>query len=608
MELPSRQLGHGGRGTEGRILGFLSSTRPRSFNVIVDTGSADLIVGATSCTTCKNSGPLWDNTASSTSVNISTASTSITFGSGSAKGFKFTDTISLGPYSQPRTTFLPLTEVSEGLIPSPVSGILGLAFGSISVTGGTPFWQSIVTSGQATTPVVAFWLSRFIGSGSKEQTGGSFTLGGTNSSLYSGEIEFLPLTGTANSFWSLDVSSITAQGKAVTLSATKTAAVDTGTTVIAGPSADVKAIWAAIPGSALDTVSGFYQFPCATSVTVTISFGGRSWPINSADLNLGTTSSGQCIGGIIPLQTATGTGSPAWIIGTTFLKNVYSVFRQNPAAIGFAQLSTLAGGAGTPNDSTQGPSSAGAPSLTGTADGSGPTTTGDGTPNSPPSSHGKSKVGPIVGGVIGGLALIGFAILALLLYRRRRQRNSNIHSEEPAAIPTAATRTPLSFVVDDPEKAAEPSTTSHPSSPPPLRSISTMKREQNAAVHHYGDAHTTPDVLLRTQKGLYLLPGSASRPDARRSGASSSTSTPPPLATQSEQETSAAQTSQTEERLKSSSPLSARPPGAASPDFPSAAGATDPAILEELQSLRDEVRRLAAQQEGSSAPPSYDNH
>jgi cathepsin D len=37
----------------------------------------------------------------------------------------------------------------------------------------------------------------------------------------------------------------------------------------------------------------------------------------------------------------TGTSNgPGWIIGDTFLKNVYTVFRANPASVGFAALAT----------------------------------------------------------------------------------------------------------------------------------------------------------------------------------------------------------------------------------------------------------------------------
>jgi len=81
-----------------------------------------------------------------------------------------------------------------------------------------------------------------------------------------------------------------------------------------------------------------------------MAFGGKSWPINSRDMNLGPVSSGSsiCVGGIFDLNSGSdvgeGGGNPTWVVGATFLKNVYSVFRSQPAAIGFAELSEVAGG------------------------------------------------------------------------------------------------------------------------------------------------------------------------------------------------------------------------------------------------------------------------
>jgi len=49
----------------------------------------------------------------------------------------------------------------------------------------------------------------------------------------------------------------------------------------------------------------------------------------------------QCVGALFSLDTSGGNG-PAWIVGDTFLKNVYSVFRYSPASVGFASLSVAA--------------------------------------------------------------------------------------------------------------------------------------------------------------------------------------------------------------------------------------------------------------------------
>ena len=67
-------------------------------------------------------------------------------------------------------------------------------------------------------------------------------------------------------------------------------------------------------------------------------------------MNFGPISNGSsiCAGAIFDLSTGSniseGGGNPNWIVGDTFLKNVYSVFRSQPAAIGFAELSKAAGG------------------------------------------------------------------------------------------------------------------------------------------------------------------------------------------------------------------------------------------------------------------------
>lgn len=70
-------------------------------------------------------------------------------------------------------------------------------------------------------------------------------------------------------------------------------------------------------------------------------------------MNLGAvnTAGTYCLGGIFVLSEGSSVPSDSssltWVVGDTFLKNVYSVFRQTPAAVGFAALSTNAGGTGS---------------------------------------------------------------------------------------------------------------------------------------------------------------------------------------------------------------------------------------------------------------------
>jgi len=77
-----------------------------------------------------------------------------------------------------------------------------------------------------------------------------------------------------------------------------------------------------------------------------MAFGGRSWPIDARDMNFGPISTGSdtCLGGFFEFSpSSNATGNPNWVVGVAFLKNVYSVFRYQPASIGFAELSDTRG-------------------------------------------------------------------------------------------------------------------------------------------------------------------------------------------------------------------------------------------------------------------------
>jgi Eukaryotic aspartyl protease len=100
------------------------------------------------------------------------------------------------------------TSLTQNLIAAPASGLMGLAFSALSVTKSTPFWQSLSDGGQLTSTEFAFQLTRERGTSFVSDTGfgGTFTLGGTNSSLYSGNIEFLNMANSATpTYWLLNM-------------------------------------------------------------------------------------------------------------------------------------------------------------------------------------------------------------------------------------------------------------------------------------------------------------------------------------------------------------------------------------------------------------------
>ncbi|KAJ7504433.1 aspartic peptidase A1 [Mycena galericulata] len=313
-----------------------------SFDVILDTGSADLWVAGNTCTEGCSTVPTFDASTSSSFTNKSTPF-SVTYGSGAAAGSLGSDTVQMAGFSVSNQVFGVCDQVSNDLLTSPVSGLIGLAWQSIASSGATPFWETLASGNSWDSPVMAFQMTRFLNQSKAQdlEAGGSFTMGFVNSSLYSGNIEYIDMPTSTNSYWILPITAITVQGNSVTVaSGTESyAAIDTGTTLIGGPSDQIAEIYAQIPDSAPGTgnYEGYYTYPCTTNVVVTLSFGGSSWAISPADFELQDIGQGTCLGSFFVLTT--GNSAPAWIVGDTFLKNVYSVFRYNPPSVGFAALS-----------------------------------------------------------------------------------------------------------------------------------------------------------------------------------------------------------------------------------------------------------------------------
>ncbi|KAJ7694424.1 aspartic peptidase domain-containing protein [Mycena rosella] len=483
-------------------------TPSQTLAVLVSTSDAGLWVAQDACSDCTGSSSLYDSTASTTFFQFGSVITSISYSSGQqVSGTVVRDTVQLGPYTVASQVFCACHSLFSVVIemrPCPSVG-----------------------------PEMAFWLKR---GAQHESFGGAFTFGGTNSSWFQGDIEFLPLPSNGTGRWQLDVSGITVQGKVIEIaSGVALSTIDIGVVGIGGPVKDVEAIWAAVPGSTASTSSpGFYEYPCNTTVNITVSFGGKAWPINPADINLGPTSDGACLGAISVAGEGIGKDSEEnWVFGIAFLTNVYSVFRMTPPSIGFAQLSALAS-----DPSFNGSSGSGSSSTPATS----PTLAAQSTHTSAGSVPHRNTISPgvIVGIVLAGLAVI-FMSVGVWLYLRRRRRRTADELNHVRVFPNDETTADVLVSVQR---------------QPPMRGLSTMKREQVEFVRDFNNTRTATDDFVQTKDGVQLLPGRSPQTQADANGANIRRS------------------------------------------------ATDP-LLNELRSLRAEMRRLATERESPDAPPSY---
>ncbi|KAI0630205.1 protease [Trametes polyzona] len=300
-------------------------TPGKTFFIDFDTGSSDLWVPSNNCTTNCNGKDKYNPSSSSTSSRKS-GTFSIQYGDGSkVSGPVFTDTVSVAGITVKNQYFSSVNTLSAMFGNEALDGILGMAFPSLSNLRQSPFFNSAKSQGAVKNGVFAFKLAK---------SGSELYLGGTDTSLYTGSIEYHGVTGSG--FWQIANAKLSLGSKSV--QSNFQTIIDSGTTIIYGPPSQVANFYKSIPGSKVyDSKNGFYSFPCnSVPSNVAFSWGGKQWTISAANFNFGRVTSTLCIGAIAGQDL--GLGSNTWLLGDSFMKNVYSVFSFDQNAVGFATL------------------------------------------------------------------------------------------------------------------------------------------------------------------------------------------------------------------------------------------------------------------------------
>ncbi|CAO1638045.1 unnamed protein product [Parajaminaea phylloscopi] len=329
---------------------FQVGTPAQDLNLVLDTGSSDIWLAATNYTA----------SASSTFSNTS-SSFSITYGSGDVQGYMAKETFSIAGHTIANQPFAVGTQISSNLQDAQTAGICGLGFQDLSMAKSQPLWAA------AGENEFAFYLQRATATTTTISTGGGgggggtggpggygkrdsasdttyggvFTLGGTNSSLYQGEINWSNVI--SKTYWLITLGGVTVNQTAVDIGSTNKAAIDTGTTLIGGPDSIVADLYSRIEGaSAIAGADGYYQFPCSSKVTTTMTFGDQQYTISPQQFNVAQVdaSGTYCMGAFFSVGSSS-SSNLQWIVGDSFLSSVYSVFSNGDTArVGFAALAT----------------------------------------------------------------------------------------------------------------------------------------------------------------------------------------------------------------------------------------------------------------------------
>jgi cathepsin D len=261
---------------------------------------------------------------------------SIQYGSGACAGFLSKDTVTIGGLNVKSQTFGEATqEPGLSFVVAKFDGLLGFGYDSISVDHVTPVWYNILKQNLVSSPVFSFWLSQ----NPADSVGGELTLGGTDSSRYTGEFSYAPLT--AETYWQFEVADFQLDGASLGwCSDVKCQAIcDSGTSLIVGPKAHIDELNKKLGAQ---VVNGEGIFPDCSVISklpdVTIVINGASFVLKPTDYVLQVTSQGQteCLSGFDGLDLPAGLG-PQYIIGDVFIAAYTAVFDFGQSRVGWAK-------------------------------------------------------------------------------------------------------------------------------------------------------------------------------------------------------------------------------------------------------------------------------
>jgi len=327
---------------EANDIGYLATiqmgTPPRDFSILMDSGSADLWVGAENCVSeagggCGNHEFL--GAQSSSSFQDTQTPFSITYGSGAVSGNIVTDDISVAGLALPKHTFgVATTESVEFSDNStPFDGLMGLAQSTLSTQKTDTPIEALAKQGLVKAAITSYKISR-VADGAND---GEITFGDLDNTKFDPATLITVNNVNAQGFWEADMAAVTVDGTDLGLKG-RTAILDTGTTLIIAPAADAAAIHKNIQGAKSDGQGGF-TVPCQTKASVALTFGGTSFAIDPRDIAFQPLDpadpTGDCVSGIASGNIG---GAQEWLVGDVFLKNAYFSTNVDKNSLSLAKL------------------------------------------------------------------------------------------------------------------------------------------------------------------------------------------------------------------------------------------------------------------------------
>ncbi|XP_013109286.1 lysosomal aspartic protease [Stomoxys calcitrans] len=300
-------------------------TPPQKFIVMFDSGSSNLWVPSSHCwiwdIACKQHNQ-YNHDESSTYVKNG-EQISIQYGSGSMSGFLSQDDVTVAGLTIKNQVFAEaMNEPGNSFTNANFDGILGMAYQTLAEDDVVPPFYNMFSQGLVDADMFSFYLKR----DGSDTDGGEMILGGIDSSYYTGDITYVPVS--TQGYWQFTVTSGSIKGQNICDNCQAIA--DTGTSLIVCPADACETVNAEIGGT-YNEDDGSYYVDCSAIDTlpdVTFEIAGTTFTLPPSAYIV--TVDGNCMSAFSSM------GTDFWVLGDVFIGQYYTVFDFANNQVGFA--------------------------------------------------------------------------------------------------------------------------------------------------------------------------------------------------------------------------------------------------------------------------------